>query len=255
MELRLTVVDTFTAVPFGGNPAAVTLLEAFFDDALLGNIAREMHLSETAFLVPRADGSHDLRWFTPAAEVDLCGHATLASAHVLGGAGRFHTRSGLLTCTKVGDWIEMDLPTDEPVAAATPDDLGLPDVRSFQRGRFDALVELADAARVRALVPDLAALAGLGGRAVIVTAPGDRAGIDCVSRVFGPNVGIPEDPATGSAHCTLAAFWGARLGRTELVGEQASARGAIVRMRLAGDRVVVSGQAVTVSRVHMTIPD
>ena len=255
MELRLTVVDTFTAVPFGGNPAAVTLLEAFFDDALLGNIAREMHLSETAFLVPRADGGHDLRWFTPAAEVDLCGHATLASAHVLGGAGRFHTRSGLLTCTKVGDWIEMDLPPDEPVAAATPDDLGVPDVRSFHRGRFDVLVELADAARVRALVPDLAPLAALGGRAVIVTAPGDRPGIDCVSRVFGPNVGIPEDPATGSAHCTLAAFWGAKLGRTELVGEQASARGAIVRMRLAGDRVVVSGQAVTVSQVDMTIPD
>ena len=255
MELRLTVVDTFTAVPFGGNPAAVTLLEAFFDDALLSNIAREMHLSETAFLVPRADGSHDLRWFTPAAEVDLCGHATLASAHVLGGTGRFHTRSGLLTCTKVDDWIEMDLPPDEPVAAETPDDLGVADVRSFHRGRFDALVELADAAHVRTLVPDLAALRALGGRAVIVTAPGDRGGIDCVSRVFGPNVGIPEDPATGSAHCTLAAFWGAKLGRTELVGEQASARGAIVRMRLAGDRVVVSGQAVTVSQVRMTIPD
>jgi predicted PhzF superfamily epimerase YddE/YHI9 len=255
MELRLTVVDAFTAVPFGGNPAAVTLLEAFFDDALLGNIAREMHLSETAFLVPRADGSHDLRWFTPTAEVDLCGHATLASAHALGGAGRFHTRSGLLTCTKNGDWIEMDLPPDEPVPGDTPDDIGVADVRSFHRGRFDALVELADAGRVRSLVPDLAALAGLGGRAVIVTAPGDRTGIDCVSRVFGPNVGIPEDPATGSAHCTLAAFWGAKLGRTELVGEQASARGGTVRMRLAVDRVIVGGQAVTVSRVHMTIPD
>ncbi len=255
MELQLTVVDSFTAVPFRGNPAAVTLLDAFFDDDRLGAIAREMNLSETSFLVRRPDGDHDLRWFTPAAEVDLCGHATLASAHVLGGAGRFHTRSGLLTCTKDGDWIEMDLPSDEPEPDEAPAGLGLPGVRSFSRGRDDALVELADAAGVRTLVPDLDSLARLGTRAVIVTAPGDRPGIDCVSRVFGPNVGIPEDPVTGSAHCALAAFWGGRLGRRELVGEQASARGGIVRMRLAGDRVVVSGQAVTVSRVVMTIPD
>jgi len=255
MDLSLTVVDSFTAVPFAGNPAAVTVLDAFFDDTRLGTIAREMNLSETAFLVERNDGDHDLRWFTPLAEVDLCGHATLAAAHVLGGAGRFHTRSGVLACTKDGEWIEMDLPSDEPVAEAPPEGLGLPGVRSYQRGRSDALVELADAAAVRELVPDLDALARLGTRAVIVTAPGDRAGIDCVSRVFGPNVGIPEDPVTGSAHCTLAAFWGGRLGRDELVGEQASARGGIVRMRRVGDRVVVSGQAVTVSRVEMTVPD
>jgi predicted PhzF superfamily epimerase YddE/YHI9 len=255
MDVQLTVVDSFTAAPFGGNPAAVTVLDAFFDDALLGAIAREMNLSETAYLVPRADGDFDLRWFTPAAEVDLCGHATLASAHVLGGGGRFHTRSGLIACTKNGDWIEMDLPADEPAPAEPPEGLGLTDVRSFHRGRDDALVELADAASVRALVPDLAALARLGTRAVIVTAPGDRVGIDCVSRVFGPNVGIPEDPVTGSAHCALAAFWGGRLGRDELVGEQASARGGIVRMRRAGDGVVVGGQAVTVSRVTMTVPD
>ena len=254
MELALAVVDSFTALPFAGNPAAVTVLDAFFEDSLLGAVAREMNLSETAFLVRRPDGDHDLRWFTPLAEVDLCGHATLAAAHTLGGAGRFHTRSGVLTCTKNGEWIEMDLPSDEPVAGAQPEGLGLPAVRSYQRGRTDALVELGDAAAVRGLVPDLDALARLGTRAVIVTAAGDRAGIDCVSRVFGPNVGIPEDPATGSAHCTLAAFWGGRLGRDELVGEQASARGGIVRMRRAGDRVVVSGQAVTVSRVEMTIP-
>ena len=255
MELQLTVVDSFTAVPFAGNPAAVTLLDAFLEDDRLGAIAREMNLSETSFLVERPDGDYDLRWFTPAAEVDLCGHATLASAHVLGGAGRFHTRSGLLSCTKNGDWIEMDLPSDEPVPEEPPAGLGLPGVRSYWRGRDDRLVELADAASVRTLVPDLDAIARVDSRAVIVTAPGDRPGIDCVSRVFGPNVGIPEDPVTGSAHCPLAAFWGARLGRRELVGEQASARGGIVRMRLAGDRVVVSGQAVTVSRVEMTVPD
>ncbi|HXQ18161.1 MAG TPA: PhzF family phenazine biosynthesis protein [Acidimicrobiales bacterium] len=255
MILRLSVVDSFTHVPFAGNPAAVTVLQAFFDDARLGQIAREMNLSETAFLVPRGDGDHDLRWFTPSIEVDLCGHATLASAHVLGGHARFHTRSGPLTCTKHGDWIEMDLPSDVPAPGEVPKNLGLPGVRSFHRGRADALLELADAANVRALVPDLAALGGLGTRCVIVTAPGDRPGIDCVSRVFAPNAGIPEDPVTGSAHCTLAAFWGARLGRDDLVGEQASARGGIVRMRRAGDRVVISGQAVTVSEVDMTIPD
>jgi len=255
MQLTLTVVDAFTPVPFAGNPAAVTVLDGFFDDTRLGQIAREMNLSETAFLVPRPDGDHDLRWFTPAAEVDLCGHATLASAHVLGGAGRFHTRSGMLACTRNGDWIEMDLPSDEPVQDEAPEGLRLPGVVSFHRRRGGVLVELADAAGVRTLVPDLDALARLGARTVTVTAPGDRDGIDCVSRVFGPNVGIPEDPVTGSAHCALAAFWGARLGLDHLVGEQASARGGIVRMRLAGDRVIVSGQAVTVSRVDMTVPD
>jgi|HubBroStandDraft_1064217.scaffolds.fasta_scaffold05512_7 predicted PhzF superfamily epimerase YddE/YHI9 len=255
MELHLAVVDAFTAVPFAGNPAGVTVLDAYFDDALLAAIAREMSLAETAFLVRRGDGDYDLRWFTPAAEVELCGHATLASAHVLGGAGRFHTKSGLLTCAKDRDWIEMDLPADEPVAGPVPEDLGLSGVRSFHRGRFDALIELPDAASVRGLVADLGALARLGTRGVIVTAPGDRPGIDCVSRVFAPNVGIPEDPVTGSAHCTLAAFWSGRLSRADLVGEQASARGGIVRMRLSGDRVAISGQAVTVSQVTMTLPD
>src|SRR5580658_5763362 len=142
MQLHLTVVDSFTAVPFSGNPAAVTLLDAYFDDDRLGAIAREMNLSETAFLVRRPDGDHNLRWFTPGAEVDLCGHATLASAHVLGGVGRFHTRSGALTCTKNGDWIEMDLPSDKPVKDEPPAGLGIPGVRSFSRGRTDALVEL-----------------------------------------------------------------------------------------------------------------
>jgi predicted PhzF superfamily epimerase YddE/YHI9 len=216
-----------------------------------------MNLSETAFAVSRADGSYDLRWFTPTVEVDLCGHATLATAHVLGGTARFLTRSGALTCTAGGDgWIEMDFPADPPVVTDFPDTLGIPGVKGCRRGRTDLLVELHDAAAVRAFESTpkrLAAMADLGVRCVIVTAFGDSAGIDCVSRVFAPAAGIAEDPVTGSAHCTLSPFWSERLGRNELVGEQASPRGGIVRMRLAGDRVVLGGRAVTVSKVQMLV--
>ncbi|HXX90105.1 MAG TPA: PhzF family phenazine biosynthesis protein [Acidimicrobiales bacterium] len=248
MPLELAVVDAFTDRPFTGNPAAVAVVPAFPADDRMQLVAREMSLSETAFAVPRADGEHDLRWFTPYAEVDLCGHATLATAHVLGGSGTFHTRRGVLRCTPgEGGWIDMDFPADPPAVVAAPGGgLGLP-ARRWGRGRDDVLVELADAEAVRSMVPDLGAVAALGSRALIVTAASDRAGVDCVSRVFGPNVGIPEDPVTGSAHCTLACYWSERLGRSSLVGEQASARGGIVRMRLAGDRVVLSGQAVTVA--------
>jgi PhzF family phenazine biosynthesis protein len=261
--MDLTVVDSFTDRPFAGNPAAVAVVDAFPDDGRMQAVAREMNLSETAFVVARGDGSHDLRWFTPTVEVDLCGHATLASAHVLGGTATFHTRSGALVCTPAEDgWIEMDFPADLTTPEAAPPSLaaalGLegasnPEVavRRFARARADVLVELARAEAVRSLRPDQAAVAALGWRALIVTAAGDRAGIDCVSRVFAPNAGIPEDPVTGSAHCTLAGFWGERLGRDELVGEQASARGGIVRMRRAGQRVVLGGQAVTVSQVRM----
>ncbi|HLI56169.1 MAG TPA: PhzF family phenazine biosynthesis protein, partial [Actinomycetota bacterium] len=221
--------------------------------------AREMNLSETAFVVPRGGEEYDLRWFTPATEVDLCGHATLASAHVLGGSARFHTRSGLLTCTHAEGWIWMDFPHDPPERGLPPESGPAPElgaeVRWCGHGRFDHLIELADAAAVRRYQPDLAALAAMGMRAVILTAAGDRPGIDCVSRVFGPNVGIPEDPVTGSAHCTLACYWGDRLGRDELTGEQASARGGIVRMRRSGDRVLLGGQAVTVSLVHLNAGD
>jgi predicted PhzF superfamily epimerase YddE/YHI9 len=254
MPFDLTVVDSFTDRPFAGNPAAVAMVDRFPDESEMQLIAREMNLSETAFAVARTDGSYDLRWFTPSVEVDLCGHATLATAHVLGGSGRFVTKSGLLTCTNGNDgWIEMDFPADPPVVAETPPTLDIPGIRWCGRGRTDLLVELADAGAVRSLRPDLAAIATLGVRCVIVTAPGDRAGIDCVSRVFAPAVGIPEDPATGSAHCTLAPFWAERLGRTELVGEQASERGGIVRMKVAGDRVILGGRAVTVSNVRMLV--
>jgi predicted PhzF superfamily epimerase YddE/YHI9 len=250
VTLELTVVDAFTDRPFSGNPAAVAVVDRFPEERHMQEVAREMALSETAFCVARADGDHDLRWFTPTVEVDLCGHATLATAHVLGGTARFHTRSGVLACESGSDaTVVMDFPGVPPVPAEVPPAIGLTGVQSYALAGGDSLVELPDADTVRNLVPDLASLAALGTRAVVVTAPGDRPGIDCVSRVFAPNVGIPEDPVTGSAHCVLAVHWGERLGRDSLVGEQASARGGTVGMQRRGDRVLLRGQAVTVSRV------
>ncbi len=255
MGLRLTVVDAFTDRPFAGNPAAVALVDRFPDGGRMQAVAREMNLSETAFISPRPDGEHDLRWFTPTVEVDLCGHATLAAAHVLGGEARFHTRSGLLACNLAGDGsIEMDFAADPPVAAEVPPaQLGLDGARWCGRGRYDLVVELADGAAVRTLLPDSTKLASVGTRGVLVTAAGDRAGIDCVSRFFAPNAGIPEDPVTGSAHCVLAPFWAERAGKDQLVGEQASPRGGLVRMRRQGDRVILGGQAVVVSEVELLV--
>ena len=254
MALELTVVDAFTDRPYAGNPAAVALVDEFPPDDEMQLIAREMNLSETAFARPRPDGDHDLRWFSPAVEIDLCGHATLATAHLLGGRGSFMTRSGLLTCEPGEDgWIEMDFPADPPTEAPMPGSLDIAGVRWCGRGRFDLLVELGEAEDVRDFRPDLPAMAGLDVRGVIVTAAGDRDGIDCVSRVFAPAVGIGEDPATGSAHCTLGPFWSTRTGRARLVGEQASARGGTIRMRVAGDRVILGGRAVTVSRVRLLV--
>jgi len=255
MGLHLTVVDAFTDRAFGGNPAAVAVVDQFPEDEYMQIVAREMNLSETAFVVARSDGSHDLRWFTPTVEVDLCGHATLASARVLCGMATFHTRSGVLACTTGGDgWIEMDFPADPPAPTEPPaGSLGLEGVRWWGQSRADLVVELEDAAAVRSLQPDMSRLAAVGPRGVLVTAPGDRPGIDCVSRFFAPCVGIPEDPATGSAHCVLAVLWGERTGKTELVGEQASARGGIIRMRPQGERVVLGGQAVLVSEVRLLV--
>ena len=254
MKLELTVVDAFTDRPFTGNPAAVAMVEAFPDDVQMQAVAMEMNLAETAFVAERPDGDHDLRWFTPMVEVPMCGHATLASAHVLGGTARFHTRCGELACGKGPEGrIQMDFPADPPSAEDVPPGLSIAGIRWYGRGRFSALVELEHAAAVRGFKPDLPMLASLGTQAVIVTAAGDRAGIDCVSRVFGPNVGIPEDPVTGSAHCALAVFWGERTGRDDLVGEQASARGGIVHMHRNGVRVALGGHAVTVAEVQMLI--
>jgi predicted PhzF superfamily epimerase YddE/YHI9 len=251
MSVPISVVDAFTDTAFTGNPAAVCELADAAPEAWMQSVAAEMNLAETAFLVPRAAGEWDLRWFTPTVEVDLCGHATLASTHVLGVPARFHTRSGVLSCAPAADgWIEMDFPALPPTVAAADEQLlralGTADVYTVATSRFDLLVELASADAVRALQPDLVALRSLGARGIIVTAPGDGEGIDMVSRFFAPGAGIDEDPVTGSAHCVLAPFWAARTGRTTLVGHQTSARGGLVRMRLEGDRVILGGKAVTV---------
>ncbi|MEI6775406.1 MAG: PhzF family phenazine biosynthesis protein [Chloroflexales bacterium] len=258
MGLFITQIDAFTKQPYAGNPAAVCLLPAPRDDDWMQAIAREMNLAETAFLVPEGDAFR-LRWFTPTTEVDLCGHATLASAHALWEQGLlapdapalFRTRSGLLTCTRRGNWIDMDFPATPPVAAESPadlmDGLGRTPI-SVWRSPFDYLVELEDAMAVRTLQPNLFRLAQIEARGVIVTAQSDVPDYDFISRFFAPRAGVPEDPVTGSAHCCLGPFWGTRLSKAELVGYQASARGGVVRVRLADARVVLSGQAVTVLR-------
>jgi predicted PhzF superfamily epimerase YddE/YHI9 len=252
-HMHLSVVDAFTDRPFSGNPAAVAVLDDFPPVDRMQAIAAEMNLSETAFAVARPDTDYDLRWFTPATEVDLCGHATLATAHVVGRTVTFHTRSGPLICSTHLGWVEMDFPAwpTKPAPLPTLPDC-LPTPRWTGTAGDDWLIELPTAEDVKNLTPDLTAIAGLGRRGVIVTARAAPAEpYDIVSRVFGPNVGIPEDPVTGSAHCALATYWGQCLGRDQLVGYQASRRGGLVRMRLEQDRVVLSGQAITVSRVEL----
>jgi PhzF family phenazine biosynthesis protein len=258
MGIAITQVDSFTNRPFAGNPAAVCILPQAPSDQWMRDVAREMNLSETAFLVPQ-NGGYNLRWFTPAVEVDLCGHATLAAAHVLweaghlpaGSAARFHTRSGLLLAERRGEWIEMDFPAKVEKAAEPPADLttalGLQPTY-IGRNQFDYLVEVESAAVLRAVQPDHATLRKLPVRGVIVTARSDTPEYDFISRFFAPGSGIDEDPVTGSAHCCLAPYWAQRLGKTEMVGYQASARGGIVRVRCSGDRVFLGGQAVTVLR-------
>lgn len=268
MSVPMLQIDAFTAQPFAGNPAAVCLLERAAEDAWMQAVAAEMNLSETAFVVPRGQGARpdgfDLRWFTPTVEVDLCGHATLASAHALWEQGRlpaseparFHTRSGELTCRKDGDWIWMDFPAKAALAAEPPagliEGLGLdPAARPalVARNQFNYLVVLESEAAIRALRPDPARLRALPVRGVIVTARADGGGsYDFVSRFFAPAAGIDEDPVTGSAHCALAPYWCGRLGRKALTGYQASRRGGTVRVEVKGERVLLGGQAVTVLR-------
>jgi PhzF family phenazine biosynthesis protein len=258
------VVDAFARGPFRGNPAGVVILEAADapEDALMALVAAEMKHSETAFVWPRTDGAFDLRWFTPEVEVDLCGHATLATAHVLwetdrlepSSAAVFHTRGGDLRANRQADGaIELDFPTAPPEPCDPPagllEALGLGGAEMLRTTGQFFLVVVPDAATVRKLEPDFAEMRALSDvRGVYVTAPGDDGEHDIVSRCFGPRVGIDEDPVTGSMHCVLSAYWCARLGKGELRAEQASARGGTVGVRLAGDRTLLLGNAVTVLR-------
>ncbi len=250
--MRVYVVDTFTQNMFRGNPTGVVLVDQPVDHDWMQAVAAELNHPATAFAdlsSPNAQPKK-LRWFSPTTELALCASGTLAAAHVLGGDQTFQTRGGTLSCTSGPDGaIEMRFPADPPDPEPQTAELaqGLPGitVRSVWRGRHDVLVEAQCAAEVRALTPNLAVLANIAARAVIVTAAGDREA-DIVSRVFAPRAGIDEDPVTGSAHCTLAGFWSERLAKRELIAEQASPRGGLLRTRLEGDQVVLIAHAVTV---------
>ncbi len=258
MGQPIVQVDAFTDRPFAGNPAGVCVLSEPRDEQWMQNVASEMNLAETAFLV-RQENGFNLRWFTPITEVDLCGHATLASAHVLWESGqlqvgeeaRFYTRSGLLTAKRQGEWIELNFPAkveqevDEPAHLLQA--LGVP-AQYIGKNEFDYLVEVDSEDVVRRMRPNFSLLTTIPARGVIVTSRADTQGYDFVSRFFGPQVGIDEDPVTGSAHCCLGPYWAKKLGKDEMVGYQASARGGVVRVRVNGDRVLLGGQAVTVLR-------
>ena len=261
MGIRLYQVDAFTSKPFAGNPAAVCILTDSHPDAWMQSVAHEMNLSETAFVRQRDDG-FDLRWFTPLLEVDLCGHATLATAHVLWEAGiaradeqlSFHTRSGVLHARQLGEWIELDFPASrvEPSAcnidlvealAVRPVFVGMSD--------FDYLVEIESPQELRDLCPNIELIRQADARGLIVTSPSDREEYDFLSRFFAPQSGVHEDPVTGSAHCSLAPHWGDKLGKEEMLAYQASPRGGEVRVRLDGTRVHLGGQAVTVMKAEL----
>lgn len=264
MAQSIVVVDAFTPRPFTGNPAGVCLLARPGDEAWMQRVARELNLSETAFLHPEGD-AYRLRWFTPAAEVDLCGHATLASAHWLWESGAaaaqrpiaFETRSGRLTAQRDGAWIALDFPAYAATSAAAPAGLA-PAIGqaplAYAVSRFDGLAELGSEEAVRRLQPDVTALGALPHRGVIVTARATTPGFDFVSRFFAPRVGVPEDPVTGSAHCVLGPYWRAKLGKDDLVACQVSARGGVVRVGVRGERVRLGGQAVTVWKGELLWP-
>lgn len=270
MEIPLFQIDAFASQAFKGNPAAVCLLDAAKPANWMQNVGAEMNLAETAFLVPRPDvgdgsGHYDLRWFTPAIEIPLCGHATLASAHALWETGRlaetqeahFHTMSGELICRRAGNMIEMDFPAllAEPakLPGAAIEALNIKPINVVCHRRKDGsdgnfLIELESEADVRNVKPDFSLLRKAANAGFIITARGDASGYDFVSRYFACYAGIDEDPVTGSAHCMLTPYWASVLGKTEMIAYQASARGGDVRVRLAGDRVFLGGEAVTVLR-------
>ncbi|MBS4027384.1 MAG: PhzF family phenazine biosynthesis protein [Ignavibacteriales bacterium] len=258
MSQKIFQVDSFTNIPFKGNPAGVCILNLPREEQWMQDVAREMNLSETAFLVKQNDG-YNLRWFTPTMEVELCGHATLASAHILweeehlqlSEKAIFHTQSGLLTAMKNGVWIELDFP-----ALENEELLSFPELASALRTKaiyigksvFDYIVEVESEEVVRNLKPDFVSLGKIPGRGAIVTATSDTNEYDFVSRYFAPQYGIDEDPVTGSAHCCLAVYWKNKLHKTEMIGYQASSRGGIVKVNVDGNRVKLSGQTVTVMK-------
>lgn len=254
-------VDAFTRQAFSGNPAGVCVLPGPVEAGWMQNVAREMNLSETAFL-HKIESGFSLRWFTPAAEMDLCGHATLASAHILWETGylaadetaHFHTRSGLLTASHQGEWIEMNFPATREEPAVPPDDL-LPalgvEAKYVGKNKFDYLVEVQSEAVVRSLQPDITRLGRIPVRGVIVTSRSDSPEFDFISRFFAPAVGVNEDPVTGSAHSCLGPYWCERLGKNELNAYQASPRGGVLRIGVRGDRVLICGQAVTVLKAEL----
>jgi PhzF family phenazine biosynthesis protein len=256
--LRYSVVDAFTDRPFSGNPAAVVPLAEWKEDAWLQSVAMEMNLSETAFLA-QEDGGYRLRWFTPKVEVALCGHATLASAHVLWSEGhvladdeiRFHTKSGLLSATKNNSLIELDFPATPSMPATPPagllESLGVA-ATYVGRNQFDYLVEVESEDVVRNMAPDFERLARIDVRGAIVTSRSANSEYDFISRFFAPRAGVSEDPVTGSAHCCLGPYWQERLGKSEFVAYQASSRGGVVYVRVARDRICLGGKAVTVCR-------
>ena len=262
MIQKIVQVDAFADRPFTGNPAAVCILEKAAEESWMQNVAMEMNLSETAFLYPEGD-DWQLRWFTPAVEVALCGHATLASAHVLFADGfvpknrriTFHSKSGPLHAFAEGDLIGLNFPSTPPEPTEPPPDL----IRALKiepvyvgRPQFDYLIEVASEKIVRALSPDHSAIAACNVRGVIVTAKGDDK-FDFVSRFFAPGAGVPEDPVTGSAHCALTPYWAKKLGKTEFTAFQASQRGGTLRLRLEGDRVILMGQACVTMRGELTV--
>jgi PhzF family phenazine biosynthesis protein len=262
MGISIYQVDAFTSDPFAGNPAGVCLLEQPAPEAWMQSVAREMNLSETAFIYPIEGGFH-LRWFTPLVEVALCGHATLATAHILYETGRigphddvsFSTLSGALSACRDEDWIRLDFPA-KPVEGEFGVD-GLAEILGVQplfigKSRFDYLVEVESEQEVRAAKPDFARLKEIPVRGVIVTSRAEDHEIDFVSRFFAPAVGVNEDPVTGSAHCVLAPYWAEKLDKKEMIAHQVSARGGILRIAARGDRVEISGQAVTVIRGELS---
>lgn len=263
MNLPIYQVDSFTDEPFLGNPAGVCLLSAPAEETWMQHVAREMNLAETAFLFRDGDDFH-LRWFTPVVEVELCGHATLASAHILWETGvlegsqpaRFQTASGVLTASRTGQLIELDFPATPAEPADPPpgicEALGVSPLFTGRTG-FDYLLEVDSEETVRRISPDFARLKTAKSRGIIVTSPSSAEDYDFVSRFFAPAVGIDEDPVTGSAHCCLGPFWSTRLGKTRMRAYQASARGGTVEVDVAGDRVKLGGRAVTVFRGELLI--